>query len=306
MLWNNWLFLALLAPFMWALVNIIDAYFVKGIYEDEYDGTIISGLFQLVPWLAVPFIGIAWTSTQGVLLAVAGGFLFILSNFFYFRALFHQADAALILIVWGTVGIVVPGTEALMGERLMLAQYVGIGLAFIGAALLTLNGEIRRRNFGKVVCQMFWAVILCSGSMILEDRAFELLSFWDGLLFISLGSALASCFFWAIRPGEKKNGHILLAKKYFGIFLVAEGLALAGIIINTRAISVGPVSLVSAIGNIQPAWIMLIGLAIYLIAKIFGFGQRKSIRSLHRDQIVGWPVKVVAMTVIAVGVYLIG
>jgi hypothetical protein len=52
---DNWLLVAFLAPFFWALVNIVDVYFVDGIYKDDIDGIIIFGLFQIIPSILLPF-----------------------------------------------------------------------------------------------------------------------------------------------------------------------------------------------------------------------------------------------------------
>ena len=30
-------------------INVVDAYFVKRVYRDEFDGVVISGIFQLLP-----------------------------------------------------------------------------------------------------------------------------------------------------------------------------------------------------------------------------------------------------------------
>ena len=76
---ETWFLVALIAPFLWAIVAIIDTYFVDGVYEDEYDGTIISGGFQSLPWLLVLF-GVVDFTFPGFELAslalLAGGFFF--------------------------------------------------------------------------------------------------------------------------------------------------------------------------------------------------------------------------------------
>ena len=303
---DNWLFLALLAPFFWALVNVIDVYFVKGIYKSEYDGIIISGVFQILPWLLVPILGIGGEiKAFGTLLAVLGGFLYMLGIFFYFRSLFAQADAALIVIIWSTVGVVVPLVEAIVfGERLTLMQYFGIAITFFGTALLSTDFRLRSRKLGKIYANMIFAVAFCSVALILEDRAYDRVSFWNGTLFISLGAFLCGMFFWLIRPGEK-NSHVRLAKRYFKIFFVAEALALFGMVVSYKAIQSGLVSLVSAVENVQPVWIMAISLAIFFFAKLIRLKSTEAIRAIKEDQIVSWKIKLVAVLVTAIGVYLV-
>lgn len=301
---ENWLFLALLAPFFWALVNVIDAYFVKGIYKSEYDGTIISGIFQIVPWLLIPILGMGEIKVEGAFLAIFGGFFYMLGTFFYFRSLFSHADAAMVVIIWSTVGVVVPMLEALVfGERLFVMQYFGIAITFAGAVLLSVDPGIRSRKVGKIYANMIFAVAFCSASLILEDKAYEQVSFWNGTLFISLGSFLGGMFFWIIRPGEK-NSHLRLTKKYFKIFFVAEALALVGMVVHYKAIDSGPVSLVSAVENVQPVWIMAISLAICLFASLFRLKNVEAIQAMKEDQIASWRMKIVAVAITAFGIYL--
>lgn len=304
-MFENWLFLALLAPFFWAWTNVIDTYFVGGIYKDEYDGIIISGIFQIVPWILTPVLGIEVTSVTGMLLAIAGGFFFTLGTFFYFRAMFAHADAALVVIIWSMVGVVVPVMEAMaFGERLAPMQYFGIAIVFLGAILLSADSNLRKKKLGKIYVNMIWAVLFCSVAFILEDKAYKLVSFWNGTLSISLGSFTCGILFWAIRPG-KKNGHIRLTKKYYKIFLLAESLALAGMIANYRAIETGVVSLVSAVGNIQPAWIMIISWAIYFVARLLRLNNTKALQTMRDEQIASWKVKLIAVVAMAIGIYLV-
>ena len=50
----SWIAIAFIAPALWALVALLDTYFIDGIYRDATDGAIISGLFQGLPWVLVP------------------------------------------------------------------------------------------------------------------------------------------------------------------------------------------------------------------------------------------------------------
>lgn len=303
---DNWLFLALLAPFFWALVNVIDAYFVKGIYKSEYDGIIISGVFQILVWVLVPALGMGGeTKAFGALLAVFGGFFSMLGTFFYFRSLFAHADAALVVIIWSTIGVVVPVAEALVfGERLFMVQYFGIAIVFAGAVLLSADPGIRSRKVGKIYVNMIFAVAFCSAALIFEDKAYEQVSFWNGTLFISLGGFLGGIFFWIIRPGEK-NSHVRLAKRYFKIFFIAEALALIGMVISYKAIQSGPVSLVSAVENIQPIWIMATCLVIYFFASLLRLKNVEAIQAIKENQIASWKIKLIAVLVAAIGIYLV-
>lgn len=61
---SKWLFMAFAAPMLWALVNIIDVYFCKEVYRDDFTATAISQIFQIIPWIAVPWIGFTLPETR--------------------------------------------------------------------------------------------------------------------------------------------------------------------------------------------------------------------------------------------------
>ena len=86
----NWFYIALIAPALWALVNIIDDNLLRGVYEDPFFGTIISGLFALLPLLSLFFVKITIPPINALIAALLSGFLLVCAYFFYFKALWHE------------------------------------------------------------------------------------------------------------------------------------------------------------------------------------------------------------------------
>src|SRR5659263_94045 len=169
---------------------------VHGLYQDEWDGTLMSGTFQLFPWLLVALGILHFTAppTKAVLFSLAGGGMFLASFFFYFRALFRHADSPLIHVLWNVSVLVVPVMAwAWSDERLQPVHYVGIALAFVGSSLFAARNGLLRQGFLRVAGTMVWAVLLLSASMVLQKEAFRHASnqFLDVYLIFSLGVVLA-------------------------------------------------------------------------------------------------------------------
>lgn len=133
-----WLPIAFVAPLLWAAITALDLYFVHGPYQDEWDGTLISGSFQLLPWVLVPLglVGFTLPAHEVVLLALCGGATFLAAIFFYLRAMFRFADAAMIHIMWNAAVLVVPclcldlvrgkaGADSLHRHRPGVCRHVG-------------------------------------------------------------------------------------------------------------------------------------------------------------------------------------
>lgn len=306
----DWLIVALIAPMLWALVSLIDNYFVDNVYEDEFDGIILSSLFQLLPWLLVP-VGVLHFSPFGwnMLWAVASGFFFLASLFQYFRSLFRVNDSALMQILWSLSVPLVPFIAFfVVGEVLLLFHYLGIAIAFAGVLLFNFDidsGATKRLR--KVALPMTYAVVFMALSMVFGKKAFvfssdvqtNFLLFCLGGVFILL---LVPMF---DRTSIVERGvHIgTLLKKYFLVFLLAEGFSVLATFSSQWAIKLAPsISFVSVIESLTPVFVVFMSLLLLISMPFFG---GKRLERIYREQIVHMPVKVLATFIIVAGVFLI-
>lgn len=306
---QNWFLWALIAPFFWALVSIIDTYFVHDVYEDEYDGTMVSGLFQLLPWLLVPFgvVEFAFPEARVAGLAFLAGGMLISSFFFYFRALFVSNDSATMQILWNVSVLVVPFFAWLfIGEVLTSMHYVGIAVAFIGILLFNLDGKMKRIGFSRVMLPMVGAIVLLSLSMVVVREVQQPeADFWSIFLVFSSGATVTSLAILAIgrkSPSERIKRIAALSGKYFIFFTLAELLSGMATITSQKAISLAPaVSFVAVIESLVAVFVMIISLFI-----AFAFRNTKLIDvAPFWNQVSGWKVKVFALAFIAIGIYIV-
>ncbi len=306
-LWNNWLIIAFLAPMLWALVNLIDVYFVKDIYQDEYDGAIISGFFQIAPWLLVPFLGLSMPDRSTTILALLGGLLFSAAMLFYFKALFITGDVSLIQIFWNLTAILVPILAFIfLKERLSGLQYTGIITTFLGATLLSLSGNIRRNNFSRFLIIISGAIVLLSLSMVVQEHVYQKTEFISGLLFFALGYFIGSLIILNFTKSKSVSYLYQLSKKYFFWFFLIESINLGAIIFSQRAISISPsVSFVAVIESFVPAFVIFFSVLLLLSYPAYSFGKKKVIKIIYREQFTGLPLKTVSIATMAFGIYLI-
>lgn len=316
---NNWLIISFLAPMSWALVNIIDVYFVGGIYKDEVDGTIISGLFQILPWPIIFFItgfeladAVKVQSGLGgtLLLSFVGGALYTTSFYFYFKALFSKNDVSQLQIFWSLTIIAVPLLSFIIfNETLPYIKYFGMAVVLAGSVMLSLNPKLRASFSKRYFKIMLGAVLFLSFSMIAQGKAYNSLSeiygnqgFWLGFFFFSLGAfttgLLFSLFF--------KRSPLPLVKKYYKIFLLGEGVFFLGNLFSQKAINIAPsVSYVAAIETFTPVFILIYSLIILFFC--FYIIKRKNAlaEKIYAEQIGGIWTKILATIIMAIGVYII-
>jgi len=310
--WNNWLIVAFIAPMLWALVNLIDIYFINGIYENEFDGTIISGIFQLAPWVLVAWLGFDLPDKRVAAMAIAGGFLYSVSTFFYFKALFVSGDAVANELLLNLSIPVVPFLAFIfVGENLSIIHYAGIGISFIGASILSFNDKFRIKQVRGVFLIMIGAVIFLALSMIIEESVYKKTDFWSGFLLFSLGAFIGGVFFWAFRMitgyGAGKKSLFKLSKQYFWTFLFAETVAVCGVVFLQRALAVSPsAAFVTIIGAFQPAFILVFSI---LIVQANAALRKKSddqlIHRIYTEQLTGARTKLFALGIMMIGVWLV-
>jgi len=307
---SHWLLVSFLAPMFWALVNVIDVYFVGGVYRDELDGTIITGLFQIVPIIFILFFlnRINFSFSSVLLLAVLAGFLFNLSFYFYFKALFHHNDVALLQILWSLTVILVPIlTFIFFGEKLGGYKYLGILITLIGAALLSFNGKLQAKLSWKYFWIMMSAVLFLSLSMVFEDQVFMYLAessqnFLSGYLFFSIGAFLNGLFFIFVG----KRNPTAMVRKCYKIFFIAEIINVFGIFASQKAIDLAPsVSYVAVVETFVPVFILIFSLFILFYFLFIVKKRNEIIEVIYREQVEGVWIKVLATIIMAVGIYFI-
>ncbi|MBK9520227.1 MAG: hypothetical protein IPO13_01035 [Rhodocyclaceae bacterium] len=309
--WNLWLPIAFVAPVIWAVECLVDLYFVHDIYRDEWDATVISGVFMLIPWL-IPVFGILPFNplpTHVMYLAFLGGALFLGSYLFYFRSLFRFADSPLILMLWETQILAVPFLTWLwFDEQLLPMHYVGIGLAFVGSLLFGAREGLLRDGLLRVAGTMVWAVLLFAASMVLQKEAYRNADgrFFDVYLMFSLGGAVLSVIIVLVRPKTTMERVRRLGQfnsTILTLLVLSEIVSCGVIVFSQRAIALAPsASFVSAIESSVPAFIMLFSL---LLAHALRRTRHEKITALFRQQMIGWQEKLLAMLLMSVGIYCI-
>jgi len=322
---SHWLALCFLAPMFWAMINIIDVYFVEGIYKDEFDGVVIAGLFQIIPFIiALFFLNIDYNHFFGfgnvnsilgvnyyLLLAVLGGIFFNCSFYFYYKALFHHNDVALLQIFWGLTIVLVPLLSLLLWrEYLSVSSYLGMAVVLVGSAILSLNKKKNLHFFSKYLWVMFGAVFFLSLSMVTTDGVYDYMEqsgFGDqGFLLVFICFTLGAFLSGLSLSLLKKRNPWYLIKKYWKVFLFLEGITTLGNFTSQMAINVSPsVSYVATIETFVPAFVLIFSLLILIFVKFFHKGNKEIINDIYSGQLSGVWVKILAILIMSVGIYII-
>ncbi len=300
---ETWILLSLLFPALLGMVNILDKLIVDRHAPSIYIYAFWIGIYELA--LGAVAIGVVLAvqglESQTFFGGVLSGVIRALSLLFLLAAL-KRGQVARVVPVWYLYPLmVVPMAAVFLDESLSGLAWGGVVLAVVGAVLVSWQGSAGRRSFGDpaalplaLAAAATFAVSIALSKYYLEDGGF-----WQFYAGNRLGFALGLLSV-VFMPEVRRGGMGMVRRRGFmGFVSLVEGIVLFANLANLAAISLGPVSLVAAIGAIQPALVLFytLGLA-SLSAATFGDW---IIRGTLRPQIAGISAITAGVVLISLG-----
>ena len=265
----SWFYLALLAPLLYAIVNLLDDNLLRQVYKSAHAGTIVSGLLGIAPAILILLFGLGTESLPANLigLSLIAGFLTILGIYFYFIAL-ERENPSVVMALFALTPAAIPfAAYFLVGERLSLNEIIGFGIVIIAAFIYSLS-DIRKFTISKALVPAISAALVFDVVALANKYVYTKVDFYSAYLYFSLGMFIGGLIFlgWqqftskkvSIRALYKKNSTKLLL-----LLVMVEALGLIAGFVSDRALSLGSVSLVMALGNLQPLYILLISVLLF-------------------------------------------
>ncbi|MBI4427211.1 MAG: DMT family transporter [Candidatus Magasanikbacteria bacterium] len=256
-----WVFLAISAHLVWALVNLLDRYVMEKRLKEPFFYTVVILIFDgLASLLFLPFIAFHWIGWTAVVGALFAGIVFILGTIFFSRAI-QIEEASRVNILW----VFIPIFDfifgwLLLGEKLAGKQLLAFIILLSGSLIACLHWRGGKWKFSRAFILMLISCLFYSGYDIII-RYFTRSAPFSLLYFIASFSML----FWLvpILSTKKFRQKYQSEFKYFNLSLAVIAVFVSffsglGLFLNTRAISLGPVSLVSALEGFQMIFVFVI------------------------------------------------
>lgn len=294
----TWFILALLAPLLYSIVNLIDDNLLRFIYKGAHLATVISGLLGATPLLLLFFVDLVDIPVRLVIMMIAVGFLTCLYYFFYFRSLQAESPSVVIAML-GLVPATVPVLAYfLLGERLVFYQLLGLIMVILATAWLAVGG-IKKFKISKALVPILTVVLLMDTTFLMSKYVYDKVDFFPAYMWFCVGLGLGGVYFIFVMLFSRSVHDLSLFKRnihhLLGLFILTEMFAVVAEFVSNKAISQGPVSLVVAIGGIQPVYLVLIALMLYPMSpKYF----REAVEGSIYD-------KLIPMLVIIIGLFII-
>ncbi len=263
----TWFYLALLAPLLYAAVNLLDDSLLNFVYKSSYLAAAFAGLFGALPLVALL---VKWPKLTIHLwiLAVITGFVSVAFYFYYFKSLESDTPGVVVAILCLAPATLPLFAHFLVDERLNGLQIFGfcvILLASLGIAAT----NIKKLSFSPALWTAVTGALLLNIVALLTKYIYQHSSFYSGFMGICAGAGLGGLSFYLMKRQQNRRllGEIRLKlKRVLPFFVLAEGLAIAAQVTHNLAISRGPLSLVEVLEGLQPMFVLLIALTLYPLA----------------------------------------
>lgn len=288
-----WVYLTLLATAIWAITNIIDKYIVSKYLREPIVYPIITGFVGLLAAIAVFLFREVTFPTINILFAsLSIGILFVLAIIFYYKALkIEEVSRVQPLFYTSPIFVLILAT-IFLGEIFTVTKYIGIFLLILGAILISI-----RKTSRIIISKAFILMMLCSFIFGIHDTlrkyALTYMDFWSVFAFSQIGIFITSLFILYFYFPEFQK---ILRKKILAFMITGESLSVASLFMMTIAVSIGFVSLISALESTQPFFVLLYATIISIFAP-----------KILKEEIKGSIIllKIIAILCMFIGAYLI-
>ena len=266
----NWFFIALGAPFLWALVNISDEYLV----EKYSTGTRGSGglvLFSsLIGIFAATLIfifnpAVFYISLLDKFLLITTGGITIAWVILYLFTIEIEDISAIVpwFLTIPIFGYILGYT--FLGETLTVTQIIGSLVILVGVLLISIDFSGAKRQFKwRPAIYMIIACILVSISGIIFKYVTVGENFWVSSFWEYFGLGAFGVMIYAFVPKYRKEFMDMNKKggiKIFTLNTLSEILTISGNLLTNFAILLAPVTLVYLVSSFQPAIVLFMTIA---------------------------------------------
>ncbi|KKP56137.1 MAG: hypothetical protein UR50_C0007G0011 [Parcubacteria group bacterium GW2011_GWC1_34_10] len=268
----NWFFIALIAPFLYAITNHIDKYLISKYIKEGKVGALImfSALFGIfaLPIILVINPMVLNISLWQIIILVVIGILVVFSILCYLYAL-ELDEATFVVPFYQTIpifGFIL--AYFILGEILTKIQILASLSILFGALILSFDIQNKKIRFKKkvvllmIMASFFYAISDVLFKFIAIERGFWISTFWTliGKIFIGI--------IFLIFVSSYRHQFIILFKKVKSKILTLNSINETATIIADSSLQyatlLAPVALVLMINSFQPLFVFVIGIGLTL------------------------------------------
>lgn len=262
----SWLFFAVLAYFIAAVVSVIDKVILTSVIPKPLTYAAWVGIFGIYGLVLVPFgfqLSPLIQNPELLFLSLASGFVFVIGLYFLFSAASINEVSRVVPVFGALVAVftLVLGGLFLV-ERLDTIQLFAFLLLLLGSIIISFKFQDVKALSLKSLNFILVGALLFAGSFVLIKIVFNQTTFLNGFVMGRIGEVLAGLLLFGLQRREaqyKATGYFwVLSKKTTSLFILNKSLAGVFFLLQNYAIFLGSVSLVQAMSGIQYAFLLVL------------------------------------------------
>lgn len=251
----SWIIYALLYPAILAIVNVVDKFLLDKRIRDYRGLLLVIGFVALPAGVLVTFFA-PWgnvTNAQ-VSLGLFSGALIAIQYVIYFKVLSFEEVSRVISIWYATPVLVALFAAFVLKEYLPWWKYAAIALAAGGAVLIGMERFARI----PVMRKSFWLIFLmCIMSAVVNIIAKYLLadfSIWNVIGLELLGVSMLMGYIFSVHARRRVRETL----RSLPLIVFSEYTTYIAWLLWAAAVALANVSLVSAMGSVQPLYVLIL------------------------------------------------
>lgn len=265
----QWFFIALVAPFLWAFVNIADKYLVSKYSEKDKERS-SGGLVLFSSLIGIFIAGAISIFTVGLfdipildkILLFITGIITIVWIVLYLFAL--EIEETSNIVPW-FLSVPIFGYilgYIFLGEKLSFFQILGALIIFLGLGMISVDFSNNHRKIKKKsVFYMVFVCLLVSVAGIIFKYVTIQGNFWVSSFWEYFGLGVSGILIFIFIPKFRREFMRMNTRgglKIFTINTISELLTVSGNLLTNFALLLAPVAMVYLVGSFQPAIVLLL------------------------------------------------
>jgi uncharacterized membrane protein len=298
-----WLTIALCSYLILAVVSLVDKFLLTKTTLMPKTYAFYVGVLQVLALILIFFVDFSLPGLRELLLSLISGVCFILGLYWLFKAL-HLFEASRIVPAVGgltplfSLGLIF--IFSLGQEKLVFSEIISFGFLIAGSILI--NVEPKKKINLTSLKMSLPAGFFLALSFILIKYVYLVESFWNGLIWRSIGSFLFACCFFIVFPEIKKEifkKQEKVQQKTFLILISNQAAGATANILQTWAVFLAPLVFVPFVHALQGAqYVFLLIFVVFLSFKMPWILKEEITRKVIFQ-------KIVAILLIIIGLILI-
>ncbi len=289
-----WLILSLIYPAFFAITNVIDKFLLEKRIKDVFSLLFIVGIISFIAALFVLFIVPLKNMTATVVIfCLLSGIVTGIGYYLYYWAMIFEEASRVVGVMNVTPILVALFSVIFLGEILPFWKYFAIVIVVVGAIMLGIDKFELKTYARKGFWIMIFSCFFWAGARIFQKYVLGYVSFWNLFVLESFAVSVVLCLTILKKKTRENLGSTLKSSQ---IIIFSVTVNILGVIISLWAISLGSVSLVSALSSVQPLYVLFF----MIIMSLFVSHILKEVISKKT-----LTTKIVAIFLIVVGTFLV-